>query len=73
MTEQELKLHEKEKYEIKKETIHKEIIKQYTITDQLNAIRRVLLKLTNDKKLKEMTEYIDNLLTVNENVISNDK
>jgi hypothetical protein len=73
MTEQEKKQYEKEQQEKLKEEIHKKIIKQYSITDQLNTIRRVLLKITKDKDLQEMTEYIDNLLTVNKNVISDDK
>jgi hypothetical protein len=47
---------------IKKENIHKKIIDKYTITDQLNTIRRVLLEMSNDTKLKQMTDFIEPLL-----------
>jgi hypothetical protein len=62
MTEQEIKIIEKEKEKERKEEIHKKIIDNYTITDQLNIIRRVVLELSNDPQLKKLTDFIDPLL-----------
>lgn len=38
------------------------IIEKYTITDQINLLRRILQTLSKDKELHEMWKFIDTIL-----------
>ena len=45
-----------------KEVKHNLITSQYTISDQLNTIRRVLQTLSKDEELHKMWEFIESIL-----------
>jgi hypothetical protein len=59
----ETKKETKKELEIKEKAIKSEkILCKYTITDQINHIRRILQTLSEDEELHEMWEFIDWIL-----------